>query len=198
MEITVESIRDQIPHYLTEEMKRGIIEELKKFPDKMQYFLLAGYDADILQGDGWTQLQLRHFETGEKIAINGIILSNTCDVASENPRDLPVNIIFAPLVALDAYIKMLEAAGIPKQNVDDKLAAIRRQRVTSLFYIPAGSGLQEDHIVLLDDVHTMPAASFEETKGRQKIFTLSQTGFWLFVLKLSIHFCRFHENVVRA
>lgn len=160
MEITVESIRGQIPHYLTEDMKRGIIEELKKFPYKMQYFLLSGYDSDILQGDGWTQLQLRNFETGEKIAINGIILSNTCDVASENTRDLPVNVIFAPLVALDAYIKMLEAAGIPKQNIDDKLAAIRRQRITSLFYIPAGSGLQEDHIVLLDDVHTMPAALF--------------------------------------
>jgi hypothetical protein len=179
-------------------MKQGIVEELKKFPDKMQYFLLSGYDADILQGDGWTQLQLLHFETGEKIAINGIIISNTCDVASENPRDLPVNVIFAPLVVLDSYVKMLEAAGVPKQNVDDKLAAIRRQRVTSLFYIPSGSGLQEDHIVLLDDIHTMPAALFQQTTERQKIFTLSQTGFWLFVLKLSIHFCRFHENVVRA
>jgi hypothetical protein len=99
---------------------------------------------------------------------------------------------------VDGYIELLEGAGIPKQSIEDKLEAIRQQRVTSLFYVPAGSGLQNDHIVLLNDIHTMPATAYEEDQSRSKVFTLSQTGFWLFILKLSIHFCRFHENLVRA
>jgi hypothetical protein len=198
MEITVESIKEQIPYYLTEEMKNGIVDELKKFPDKMQYYLINKFADEILQGDGWTQLQVRNFDTGEKIGINGIIISNTCDVSPENKRDLPTNILFAPLMPLDAYEKMLEDAGISKTNIRDKIDAIRRQVVTSLFFVPSGSGLQQDHIAILDDVHTMPAAVYLDGAQKMKIFTLSQSGFWLFVLKLSIHFCRFHENVIRA
>ena len=198
MEITVESIRDQLPYYLTQEMKAGIVEELKKFPSGMQYFLTRQYLTEMLQGDGWTRLHLRNFANGDKIFVNGVILSNTCDVTPENVRDLPVNIVFAPLIALDAYIRRLEMAGVPKPNIDDKVASIRQQRITNLFYVPAGGGLDADHIVLLDDIHTMPAKVYEEEKGKGKIFTLSQSGFYLFILKLSIHFCRFHENLARA
>src|SRR5262249_26177507 len=75
--------------------------------------------------------------------------------------------------------------------------AIRKQHVTNLFYVPAGSGLEVDHVVLLDDVHTMPAEVFATERGT-KIFTLSQAGFYLFIIKLSLHFCRFHEALIRA
>lgn len=30
-----------------------------------------------------------------------------------------------------------------------------------------------------------------------KLVTLSQQGFYMFLLKLSIHFCRFQENIAR-
>ena len=84
-----------------EEAKIGIVNELKKFHiDEMQYYLLTRYQQEMLQGDGWKRLQLRNFESGEKIFVNGVILSNTCDVAPENPRELPVKIIFAPLIGL--------------------------------------------------------------------------------------------------
>ena len=32
----------------------------------------------------------------------------------------------------------------------------------------------------------------------EKLFTLNQMGFYLFVLKLSIHFCRFQDGVIRS
>jgi hypothetical protein len=127
-----------------------------------------------------------------------VVLSNTCDVAPENPRDLPVNIIFAPLIPLEGYTALLLGAGVTQQSIDDKVAAIRRQRITSLFYVPTGGGLTSEHIVLLEDIHTMPAKIYEEERATAKIFTLSQAGFYLFILKLSIHFCRFHENLTRV
>jgi len=197
MEITPETIKDHLPYYLTQEAKIGIVQELQKFPDNLQYYLQGQYEEEMLQGDGWRQLHLRNFETGEKALVNGVVLSNTCDVAPENKRELPVNVVFAPLVPLSAYQGLLANAGLSEQSIKAKFEAIRKQRVTNLFYVPAGSGLEADHIVLLDDVHTMPARALE-TRTSTKIFTLSQAGFYLFILKLSIHFCRFHENVARS
>ena len=196
MEITPDTIRDYLPYYLTERAKVGIVNELGKFHlGQMQYYLFNRFQQEMLQGDGWRRLQLRNLITGEKIFVNGVVLSNSCDVAPENPRDFPVKIIFAPLIPLAGYKATLQAAGIPDRNIEDKIAAILRQEVTNLFYLPEGGGLDGEYIVALDDVHTMPAAVYEEERTGGKIFTLSQAGFYLFILKLSIHFCRFHENI---
>ena len=199
MAITSEAIRDYLPYYLTEEAKVGIIQELNDFSlGKMQYYLLNRYEREILQGDGWTRFHVRNFATGERGFINAVVLSNTCDVDPSNRRDLPVNIIFAPLVPVEAYVRRLVGTGLARLSIDDKMAAMRRQEVTNVFYVPAGSGLDAEHIVLLDDIHSMPARAYEEEKTKTKIFTLSQAGFYLFILKLSMHFCRFHENLARA
>src|SRR5258708_1614266 len=155
MEITAETIRDYLPYYLTEDAKRGIVNELKQFHlDKMQYYLLNLFQQEMLQGDGWKRLQLRTFGTGEKIFINGVVLSNTCDVAPDNQRDLPVRIIFAPLIPLAAYVSMLEKAGVQKVRIDSKVDAIRRQKATTLFYMPAGSRLDAEHRVLFGDIQS--------------------------------------------
>jgi hypothetical protein len=199
MAISEQAIRDYLPYYLTEEAKVGIVRELNKFQvGQMQYYLLNRYEEEMLQGDGWTRLHLRNFHTGDKILINGVVLSNTCDVDPSNKRDLPVNIVFAPLVLLEAYVRRLITAGVSETSIDDKIAAMRRQEVTNVFYMPAGGGIDKEHIVMLDDIHSMPAYVYEEETSRSKIFTLSQAGFYLFILKLSMHFCRFHENLLRA
>ena len=39
--------------------------------------------------------------------------------------------------------------------------------------------------------------AFGQDIEKEKLYTLSQEGFWVFLIKLSIHFCRFHENVPR-
>src|SRR5437660_1271202 len=109
MQITSETIQDHLPYYLTEDAKRGVLKELKNFQlGKMQYYLLNQYRGEMLQGDGWTRLQIRNFDTGERIFIKGVVLSNTCDVAPGNKRDLPVKIIFAPLISLTAYVALLQ------------------------------------------------------------------------------------------
>jgi hypothetical protein len=150
MVITGDAIREYLPYYLTEHAKAGIINDLGKFHvGEMQYYLFNRYEQEILQGDGWTRLHLRRFDTGEKIFINGVVLSNTCDVDPANKRDLPVSIIFAPLVAVDAYIRRLSAAGVASQSINDKVAAMRRQEVTNVFYVPAGGGLGEEHLSCL-------------------------------------------------
>lgn len=66
------------------------------------------------------------------------------------------------------------------------------------FYLPADGVLEEEYVVMLDDVHSMPSNIFIEQTEKQKLFTLSMAGFYLFVFKLSVHFCRLQENVKRV
>lgn len=53
-------------------------------------------------------------------------------------------------------------------------------------------------MALLDDLHTMNLKKFEDISERKKILTLSQIGFYIFLFKISVHFCRFHEAIERA
>lgn len=201
MEITSESFKDQIPYYLTQGQKDGLLKELKAFINnstiKTNYFS-NDFQDKILQGDGWGKLQIRNFYTGDKISILGIILSNSCDVAPDNERDLPTTgITFASLIPLSSYMTLLKKEKIDDIEIEKKIDSIKKQRVTSIFFLPAGGYLQEDHIALFDDIYTMPSNVFNQENKKSKAFTLSMFGFYLFVFKLSIHFCRFQENVAR-
>ena len=117
MEITAAAIQDHLPYYLTQEARTGILRELRSFPDGMNDDLQPGYQDELLQGDGWRQLQLRNFLTGLKHLFYGVMLSNTCDVSPENKRDLPANIVFAPLIALATYETVLARSGVSAGSI---------------------------------------------------------------------------------
>ena len=128
------------------------------------------------------------FDTGKKRSVQGLVISNSCYVDPNNRRDLPARVIFAPLVKLATYEALLRQRDIKQRQIDEKLAAIRAQKTNSLFFLPSGGPLADDHIVRLDDAHSMPVAAHSAATDREKLFTLSNTGFYMLVLKLSIHF----------
>lgn len=195
-QISIEALQEQIPYYLSKEAKEGLLKELGNFPKKINYYL-GRYQDEVLQGDGWSSLDIYDFGVGKTKSIKGILLSNSCDIAPENIRALPAKITFSPIIKLNNYVTKLIESGIPRAQIDQKLLAIKDQKVTNVFFLPKGSGLDEDYIALLSDVHTVPYSIFAEKTSRAKQFTLSQIGFYVFVLKLSVHFCRFHENLDR-
>jgi hypothetical protein len=196
MSITIDNIKKHIPYYLTQKDQDALIKALEDFPDKMNYYTRFHKD-EILQGDGWNCLDIINFEAKNHKAIKGIILSNSCDISSKNKRDLPVRIGFAPIIPLSSYEKLLISSGIEEDKISDKLKSIKEQKITSLFYLPKGEGLESDYIAILDDLHSLPANNFYQNQKKEKQFTLSQAGFYLFLLKLSIHFCRFREEILR-
>lgn len=196
MTITLENIQDHLPGYLSRQQQEELVKQLKNFEKNNYYTIL--YDYELLQGDGWSNLEIINFDTGSHKKIKGILLSNSCDISQSNPRDFPPRVVFAPLVALDSYINIIKEAGTLDNNqVNNKVDAIRRQCVTSLFFLPSGGGLDRDYIAILDDLHNVPLATFLKEQDRKKLFTLNQMGFYLFLLKLSIHFCRFQEGIGR-
>ncbi|MGI4720387.1 MAG: hypothetical protein ACRYGO_19060 [Janthinobacterium lividum] len=191
MKISVEDLQKQIPSYLTQPQQVGLIKELRRFPDCNFYTSRGPNDA--LQGDGWTPFEVFSFNTGERKKTRGIILSNSCDISTENVRALPPKLTIAPVIALSSYRQLLAARGVSEERVESMLRQIKAQEVTSVFYLPAGGDLTEEHIVPLDEVHSIPSDYWAKAESRKKLFTLSQVGFYLFLMKLSIHFCRMHE-----
>ncbi len=193
--MVTDDIHDHIPKYLSSGKQAELIAALRDFENRPYY--MTRDSSEVLQGDGWSGLEIVRFEDGKRDAIKGIVLSNSCDINPKNRRDVPPRLIFAPLVSVDDYIGLLRRAEVASDAIEAKLDTIRRQRVTSIFFLPQGGILDRDYIALLDDVHNLPFARFEADKRRAKFFTLNQVGHYLFILKLSIHFCRFQENIAR-
>lgn len=202
MNLDAETLIQQIPYYLTAEDQKVLLDELKAIScgGTAKYLLSTYRDSFkemMLQGDGWRGFQLFLFETGERRSVRGIVLSNSCDVDLNNPREVPARVIFAPLVKLAAFKALLNASGIGADRVDDKIAAVKAQKTSNIFYLPAGGVLEEDYIVRFDEAHNMPVAAHTASSDREKLFTLSNTGFYMLVFKLSVHFCRLQEKVNR-
>ncbi len=202
MKFDAESLQQQIPYYLTAEDQRVLVEELKAIASGgMPDYLLSAYNDSfqevMLQGDGWRGFQLFLFDTGERRSVRGLVLSNSCDIEPANPREVPTRVVFAPLVKLAAYKALLDASGIGAERVAAKIESIEAQKTTSIFYLPAGGPLEEDYVVRFDEAQSMPVVAHTESPDRQKLFTLSNTGFYMLVLKLSVHFCRLQEKVNR-
>ena len=188
----------QIPYYLTEEAKQGLLKALKDFPEKTNYYTTF-YSDEILQGDGISSIEVTNFEDGRKKSIKGILLSNSCDMDVSNKRDFPIKLTFAPLIKLDNYIRLLKEQGLDERKIEAKVCSIKEQKVTYIFFLPKNTfpDFDSDHIALFSDLYTVSLSTVKKFDENPKLFTLSQVGFYLFVFKLSIHFCRFHENVDR-
>lgn len=202
MNLDAETLARHIPYYLTAEDKKALLAELEAISrgGTAQYVLGAHHDSFekvMLQGDGWRGFELFLFETGQRTSVRGIVLSNSCDVDPNNPRDVPTRVIFAPLVKLAEFEAQLAKSGISQERIAAKIDAIRAQKTTNIFHLPAGGTLTEDYVVRLDDTHNMPVSAHVSSEKREKLFTLSNAGFYMLVLKLSVHFCRLLEKVNR-
>lgn len=192
-----EQIRTFLPKYLTPAEKDDLFEELKRFPENASfYFGREDLRNELLQGDGWRGFVAIDFLTGNRKTVSGVILSNSCDIDPINIRSFPVNILFAPIIKLDKYIKKLQAEGKKDDQIKSLLATIRKQRVTNIFYLPSYPGVIDESFILMDDIHTHPLSDFL-TANRQPLFKLNQFFFYFFIIKLSIHFCRFQEEIHR-
>ena len=191
-----EQIRLFLPKYLTPEQQRELFHELKAFPDNFNYYLNNFFKDGYLQGDGWKGFVAINFHTLQKKTVSGVIISNSCDIDPQNQSTLARNVLFSPLIKLSKYIELLKRHRKNKNSIISQLNDIRHQRVTRLFYFPLHSGIGDESIIVLDNIQSNPLSYFHATE-KSKIFTLSQYGFYLFLIKLSIHFSRFQENVQR-
>ncbi|MCK5805036.1 MAG: hypothetical protein KAI66_19540 [Lentisphaeria bacterium] len=200
MNWVAENIELFLPRYLSDDTKNNLVDSLKQFPDNIdqRFYLGRNIGGDpILQGDGIGSLTVCHIPRQKFYSAPCIVVSNSCDVDPSNERHTPVNICYAPIIRLAKYRdSLVEKYG--EEKADSVVEAIRKQYITHYFYLPAGAGLDYEGIVLLDQVTNAPnSTDFYDTLQEERLFILSQYGFYLFLFKLSVHFTRMGERLDR-
>lgn len=198
-----DEIKLYLPKYLSAENYDILIKELGAFPENMDSRMYTTIDDDnlICQGDvisGLPYVELNHLELGCKDR-DCIVLSNTCDTDVNNKRLFASRLMYAPLVDMEKYKNtLLSHHAATEQQIDDHIKAIKTQRVSQILYLPESSGFHES-IVFFDRVLNIDSRVIDRghLKARRKS-SLSDYGFYLFLFKMSVHFCRLQENVERG
>ena len=125
--IDVEEIKKYLPYYLTEEDRQSLLKELEKFPDNIDDRLFTTYlknEINIFQGDGYQDFLFVNLP-GKKIdKMPAMIISNTCDIDTNNKRLFPKRIVYAPIFQLKKYQAALitrHAENGNQQRIDHRI-----------------------------------------------------------------------------
>lgn len=196
-----EEVQKFLPQYLSAESSESLFQELNNFPANLDQRLYTTCLTDkniIFQGDGLKLMPLINFPEKEIYESAVMVLSNTCDNSIENERYIAPNLIYAPIIKISKLVALLEESEIEKIKIDNLVFSIKKQRVTQLFYLPAGDGVEEESIVFFDKVNSSENYFEPTTINDLRFFSLSDYGFYLLLIKLSIHFTRIREKVERS
>ena len=190
-----------LPKYLSSTSKDELYSNLKNYQGKIDarvYTQALNNEKTIFQGDGVKGLPVIFLPfTTINSDIPVIILSNTCDIITDNNRLYENVITYAPLFNLEKYKQFQLTKGISSKIVETHIDDIKNQRITSILYFPQNN-IIEDSYIFLDKVNSCRfdnalLASLIDNK----VFTLSDFGFYLFLIKISMHFTRVKERIDR-
>lgn len=200
--ISFEEVKYYLPKYLTPESEKALFQELQSFPDNIDSRLFTSYlkeEPFLFQGDGIEGLLFVNLPDSDIRKLRAVVLSNTCDINPKNKRLSRPNIVYSPILKLEKYVKnLLDKGLIEKEALRDHIDSIKKQRVTSIFYLPKGGPLESESMVFFDKVVSCDSNYLSEADIKSnRLFTLSNYGLYLFVLKLSIHFSRINEGLDR-
>lgn len=195
--LPLDALQLALPSYLSNEDKRDLLSKLLESPHTSDYFGRAPDEPDPIQGDGWHGLTIIDFVTGKRSVVLGFVVSNSCDIAAANDPTADQNILFAPVVNLNSYLRALQELGQTTAQVIAMASSIRKQQVHRILYLPAMHGLMGESIVVFDRLQAQPLHSLAGAR-LQRVFSLSNFGWYLLLFKLSLHFMRMDERVRRT
>lgn len=191
-----------LPRYLSD--PGALYVELANFPDNIDdriYMSKKLEEETVFQGDGFPDLPYVHLPDATVRQTKCLVLSNTCDICLNNKRFVPPRVVYGAIIDLEKYEKRLRESGAypAPEAVRNHISDIRKQRVTSIFYLPKHERLGHEGMVLLDSLFNCPIESVCDSEmPRRRLFTLSDYGFYLLLLKISVHFSRLQENFNRG
>jgi hypothetical protein len=212
----LEVFRTYLPKYLSPEQQASLTKRLyDDFPsssDSNKVFCRLPDENVFLQGDGIEDIPFSRFSLDpprfEIDFRDGVLISNTCDISPENQRLSQANASFVAIYPLASYLSELQLCGITQDRIRSFEQSLRANHITNLMYLPPllsdGHEVLGESFMRFDQVTCLPAEILDSKYDRKyapmgnRWFSLSQYGFFLFILKLSVHFCRFRENVVRS
>ena len=205
--LSFDDVKKYLPQYLSAVGQQELFSELKEFPhniDQRIYTSSLACENSIFQGDGISNLLYINFPSTEVRPVTGMVLSNTCDIEQSNQRFTSMRMVYAPIVNLEKYKNVLIKEHVETnkktiQSIESHISDLQKQYISHIFYLPKSGGLANDSIVFLDRINNCPSDSVDSNSiTNQKLFTLSDYGFYLFLFKISVHFTRIRDGVVRT
>lgn len=211
---TLELIRTFLPKYLTPELQESLFKTVQEyFPFSTDPNLIYSKIQETeyyYQGDCVIDIPFSSFNNGgfDTAYLKGIIASNTCDISPDNNRlDIP-NIQFISVFSLREYIETLKVKSINQKRIDSFIDNLKGNRISNLFYLPEKKSgkdvILDESFVRFDTNVTLPISIFTgDTYNNayapegDRLVSFSNYGFYLFLIKLSVHYCRFREGVFR-
>jgi hypothetical protein len=207
-------IRTFLPKYLTPELQENLFKTaLENFPSSSDPNLTYSRIADsnyLYQGDCVCDVPFALFNQGkfDVAYLNGLVMSNTCDIAPDNERTDAPNVQFAAVIALSEYLERLRSKKIDESKIQNFIVNLKNNKISNLFYLPEKKNsdkliLQESfvrfdlNVTLASSIFTSVTYSLDYFPFGDRRISLSNYGFYLFLIKLSIHYCRFREGVFR-
>ena len=195
-----ESIKQFLPKYLSESEQKKLLIEIFDFPENLDsrfYTTILKNDLSIFQGDGIENLEVSNLPSLDFLNAKCLVTSNTCDVAPENKRLFESRLTYCPIVDLEKYIANLRDQDIGPQKIENHLKDIKAQKITQMLFLPSNGKIKES-IVFLDRINNCPTSVITKKNLKtRRMFTLSNYGFYMLLLKLSISFTRIGEGVNR-
>jgi hypothetical protein len=189
-----------LPKYLSDSEQKKLFDELNSFPENIDKRFFSDpqkFKNEILQGDGFTSVLMPQYDDRSFIEVKGFLVSNSCDASAENPELFDRNLVFAPILSVGKWEELLREENA-EVSIQDHITAIRNQRISSCFFLPAWGADAEDCFVRLDCMFSFaitPEMLKSLTNG--KIFSLSNYGFYVLLFKLAVHFSRVQERIDR-
>lgn len=197
MPVGFEEAQQFLPKYLSPKLREELYAEIQKLGSSKPFYT-SKYEQEVLQGDGWDGVEVPDGVTGHVTLRRACVISNSCAIGAANERALAPTITVAPIMRLSKFKQAFRDAGQTEEQTDKYIERVMRQDVASVFYLPTGAALPEESLVLLSHLYSYPVDRFLGASSRKKIHTLSQRGFWLFLVKLAVNFCRAQESLDRG
>jgi hypothetical protein len=204
-------IEHLFPEYLTKTEKGRLLQALEQFKDEKatskwstktysNFYAPANYPY-FLQGDLVREIRYPNWNKAENIFqrtfTDAIIISNTCDLDLSNLRKAHKQVVLAPLLELEEYINELAIFDV---NIEETLQKIRTQSTSNILYLPPNLSNGKEYICHFDKAFWFPTEelnSYSTDIGITRIASLDYFGYYLFLVKLSYHFCRLPEEKQR-
>ena len=198
-----------MPSWLNEDNAKRVILGLKsKFQVQPREFYTFSKKLDphfLYQGDCIKGVNIFFPDINKHILSDVMLISNTCDMDLTNERILPLNILVAPLVKIKKYKEILIDNGFTQERVDAHTENQKSQLTSHIIYLPGYSRSKfddspiEESFLFLDKTFSIPYGYDRQAELLEKRhFTLSDFGFYFFLVKISYHFTRMQDNVERG
>ncbi len=175
------------------EHKKEFTSLLEKFPKNIDQWLYRSPidPASLYQGDILVDIPVC-FIDDDGDTVKGIdyvaMISNTCDMQPARKE----TVLASPIVVINELADHLKAVG--NKGIDNKLEDIRSNNIFSFFYLPEHGNFPESFIDFSRMI-TITSDYINRIYSGKRILSLSQYGFYLFLIKLTFHLARMEYPV---